>query len=126
MSVGGSRLLRQWLCRPLRNISDINDRLDAVEEISGRGALIGPLRHLLKGMPDLERGLGRARNSTAPPVKGLPDWVVRKLQNRCPVNFQNSNGRCRAVGNICAETISNVDYCQGRFVTWVFINYSSS
>ena len=84
---GGSRLLRQWLCRPLRNIPDINDRLDAVDEISSRGALIGPLRGLLKGMPDLERALGRARNATAPPVLGLPDWAVKNAQNRYMCSF---------------------------------------
>ncbi|KAL0023612.1 hypothetical protein WJX77_007042 [Trebouxia sp. C0004] len=82
VSPGGSRLLRQWLCRPLRNIADMNDRLDAVDEIARRGALTGPLRRLLKGMPDLERALGRARNSAAPPVQGLPDWAVRNAQNR--------------------------------------------
>lgn len=81
-SPGGSRLLRQWLCRPLRNIPDINDRLDAVGEIASRGTLIGPLRRQLKAMPDLERALGRARNSAAPPVLGLPDWAVRSAQNR--------------------------------------------
>jgi len=53
-----------------------------VDEIASRGALIGPLRRLLKGMPDLERALGRARNSAAPPVQGLPDWAVRNAQNR--------------------------------------------
>ena len=79
---GGSRLLRQWLCRPLRSIPDINDRLDAVDEIAGQGALIGPLRRLLKGMPDLERALGRARNSAAPPVPGLPEWAMKNAQNR--------------------------------------------
>lgn len=82
MCTGGSRLLRQWLCRPLRHIPDISNRLDAVEEISKRGGLIGPLRRLLKGMPDLERALGRARNSTAPPQEGLPDWAVKAAQNR--------------------------------------------
>ncbi|KAL3140400.1 hypothetical protein ABBQ38_004660 [Trebouxia sp. C0009 RCD-2024] len=81
-SPGGSRLLRQWLCRPLRHIPDINNRLDAVDEISNRGGLIAPLRRLLKGMPDLERALGRARNSTAPPQEGLPDWAVKAAQNR--------------------------------------------
>ena len=61
----------------------MNSRLDAVEEISKRGGLVGPLRRLLKGMPDLERALGRARNSAAPPQQGLPDWAVKNAQNRC-------------------------------------------
>ena len=82
MYAGGSRLLRQWLCRPLRSTKDINDRLDAVDEISKRGGLVGPLRRLLKGMPDLERALGKARNAAAPPVQGLPDWAVKNAQNR--------------------------------------------
>ena len=46
---GGSRLLRQWLCRPLRSIKDINDRLDAADEILQRGVLVWPLRRLLRG-----------------------------------------------------------------------------
>ena len=74
--------MRQWLCRPLRHIPDINSRLDAVEEMCNRGGLVGPLRRLLKGMPDLERALGRARNSAAPPPEGLPDWAVKNAQNR--------------------------------------------
>lgn len=79
---GGRRLLRQWLCRPLRNPADINDRLDAVDEISSNPGLIAPLRRTLKAMPDLERALGRARNSGAPPAVGLPEWAVKAAQNR--------------------------------------------
>lgn len=82
---GGKRLLRQWLCRPLRSMPAINDRLDAVEEIASRPGLIAPFRRLLKTMPDLERALGRARNSNAPPAEGLPDWAVKAAQNRCRV-----------------------------------------
>ena len=81
-SAGGKRLLRQWLCRPLRSTPAINDRLDAVEEIASRPGLIAPFRRLLKTMPDLERALGRARNSNAPPAEGLPDWAVKAAQNR--------------------------------------------
>lgn len=83
--------MRQWLCRPLRHIPDINNRLDAVDEICNRGGLIAPLRRLLKGMPDLERALGRARNSTAPPQEGLPDWAVKAAQNRCHHMVLNPN-----------------------------------
>ena len=44
---GGHRLLRKWLCRPLRHIPDINDRLDAVGQILDRPSAAGVLRKAL-------------------------------------------------------------------------------
>jgi DNA mismatch repair ATPase MutS len=81
---GGRRLLRMWLCRPLRDIAAIEARLDAVAELAARGAeLAQPLRAALRGMPDLERALGRARNAAPPPHPGLPLWALQAAQRRC-------------------------------------------
>ena len=42
-------LLRQWMCRPLRDIAAINGRLDAVQELVTRQELVVPLRAALQG-----------------------------------------------------------------------------
>lgn len=48
---GGRRLLRQWMCRPLRDVNAINARLDAVQELIERPELVVPLRSSLQGEP---------------------------------------------------------------------------
>ena len=46
---GGRRLVRQWICRPLRDVAAINGRLDAVQELIERPELVVPLRSALQG-----------------------------------------------------------------------------
>ncbi|KAG1669551.1 DNA mismatch repair protein Msh3 [Nymphon striatum] len=54
----GSRLLRQWLCFPSINKSEINIRLDIISEIlHSSSSIITTFRELLKTLPDLERGI---------------------------------------------------------------------
>jgi DNA mismatch repair protein MutS len=55
----GGRLLRRWLERPLLNLEEINERLDAVEEIKGDYLLRADLRDSLDRVYDLERLAGR-------------------------------------------------------------------
>ncbi|KAL1916809.1 uncharacterized protein VTP21DRAFT_5513 [Calcarisporiella thermophila] len=56
----GRRLMRRWVGRPLVDIQQLNERMDAVEEIlRGESPLLGDLRELLRKLPDLERGLCR-------------------------------------------------------------------
>ncbi len=54
----GGRLLRSWLIRPSIKRSEIETRLSAVDELSGSILRVG-LRHLLKGVLDIERLVGR-------------------------------------------------------------------
>lgn len=61
----GGRLVRTWLIRPLRDVSQINLRLDAVEELGNARRTRDALRDELKQVGDLERvvtkiSLGRA------------------------------------------------------------------
>jgi DNA mismatch repair protein MutS len=63
----GSRLLRERLLRPLRNVSEIQDRLDAVEELAFRTVERGRLREALAQVQDLDRILGRITLGTAGP-----------------------------------------------------------
>ncbi len=63
----GARLLKQWLLRPLLHVPEIQDRLDAVEELAFRTLERGRLREALGGIQDLERLLGRVTLGTAAP-----------------------------------------------------------
>ncbi|KAL1746027.1 muts domain V-domain-containing protein [Schizophyllum fasciatum] len=55
----GKRLFRIWLCMPLREISVINDRLDAVEDILNHPSFESQFVDVAKGLPDLERIVAR-------------------------------------------------------------------
>lgn len=51
----GSRLLKQWVERPLRDATVIQARLDAVEELFNDAGMRGKVRKLLQSVKDLER-----------------------------------------------------------------------
>ncbi|KAJ7591055.1 DNA mismatch repair protein Msh6 [Mycena floridula] len=55
----GKRLFRGWLCRPLKEIDDINARLDAVEGLIGHLTFQSEFTEVAKGLPDLERIVSR-------------------------------------------------------------------
>ena len=61
----GKRLLRSWLLRPSIDISEINQRLDAVHELSTRLIQREELRRSLDGIFDIERLLSRVTLETA-------------------------------------------------------------
>jgi len=63
----GSRLLREWILRPLAHPEPIQDRLDAVEELAFRTIERGQFREVLRGVQDLDRILGRVTLGTATP-----------------------------------------------------------
>ncbi|THH03935.1 hypothetical protein EW145_g5888 [Phellinidium pouzarii] len=55
----GKRLFRIWLCMPLREISTINARLDAVQDLMDHPTFEHDFTQLAKGIPDLERIVSR-------------------------------------------------------------------
>ena len=63
----GSRLLREWILRPLVHVEPIQDRLDAVEEVAFQTVERGRLREAFKGVQDLDRIVGRVTLGTASP-----------------------------------------------------------
>jgi DNA mismatch repair protein MutS len=63
----GSRLLREWILRPLAHPEPIQDRLDAVEELAFRTIERGRFREALRPVQDLDRILGRVTLGTAAP-----------------------------------------------------------
>ncbi len=61
----GGRLLRQWLVRPLRDVSRITARLDAVDLFARDARLRRGVREELRHVGDLERLCGRVCTSRA-------------------------------------------------------------
>ncbi|KAI0630999.1 DNA mismatch repair protein Msh6 [Trametes polyzona] len=55
----GKRLFRIWLCMPLREVADINARLDAVQDLLNHPTFENDFTSIAKGLPDLERIVSR-------------------------------------------------------------------
>ncbi|WVQ64881.1 uncharacterized protein L199_003050 [Kwoniella botswanensis] len=66
----GRRLLREWIGRPLLDISALRARTDAIEEIMETNTYyMEKLRSLLVNMPDLVKGLTRIQYGKATPTE---------------------------------------------------------
>ncbi|MEA4882256.1 MAG: DNA mismatch repair protein MutS [Clostridia bacterium] len=63
----GGRLIRAWLERPSVSVREINERLDAVEELAADVILRGDVRAAMSRIHDLERTCGRIGCLTAGP-----------------------------------------------------------
>ncbi len=74
----GGRMLRKWIAMPLRDIEQINRRLDVVELFKDNGALRADLGGMLSQVADLERIASRVAAQ-----KVLPREVV---QLKCSLN----------------------------------------
>ncbi|EPS94078.1 hypothetical protein FOMPIDRAFT_1170017 [Fomitopsis schrenkii] len=55
----GKRLFRIWLCMALREVADINARLDAVQDLLDHATFEAEFTKVAKGLPDLERIVSR-------------------------------------------------------------------
>ena len=58
-SAGGKRLLTKWICSPLMNIKDIENRFDAIEDLEKFATIRTQFMTMLKKLPDLERQAAR-------------------------------------------------------------------
>lgn len=60
----GERLLKNWLCSPLCDIEQINNRLDAVQLLANNenASLMNEIVHVLERTPDLERMLCKIKS----------------------------------------------------------------
>lgn len=57
----GKRLLRSWICHPLKDVESINHRLNVVENLMARSDIVVVAAQQLHKLPDLERLLGRVK-----------------------------------------------------------------
>ena len=63
----GGRLLRQWLCHPLRDVARIQRRLDAVEVLVRGSDVRSRVQQCLKQVCDMERVVARTCTQRASP-----------------------------------------------------------
>ena len=90
----GARLLRNWICQPLKRTNDINSRQNAVSELFENSEIRRKLSTLLESIYDIQRLSTRISNSTAGPrdfislktsLKMLPHVLdTTKLLNNNP------------------------------------------
>ncbi|KAI8593896.1 muts domain V-domain-containing protein [Geranomyces variabilis] len=55
----GKRLFKKWVCHPLRSVAEINDRLDATEDLNRMVEQQDALKACMRKLPDLERLVSR-------------------------------------------------------------------
>jgi len=69
----GGRLLRRWIDCPLLDVRQINQRLDAVEELLGNSLMRSDIRDILGNVQDIERLMSRimAESANARDLVGL-------------------------------------------------------
>ncbi|KAL6627315.1 hypothetical protein ACP70R_031041 [Stipagrostis hirtigluma subsp. patula] len=77
----GKRLLRNWICHPLKDIDAINKRLDIVEGFIQKPGL-GFVTLELRKIPDLERLLGRVRSTVGLSSAVQVPFVGKKILKR--------------------------------------------
>ncbi|MBQ6515591.1 DNA mismatch repair protein MutS [bacterium] len=63
----GARLLKSWICQPLKNISEIQNRQNVVEELFNNNEIRLSLTEVLKNIYDIQRLATRLSNGTASP-----------------------------------------------------------
>lgn len=63
VTASGKRLLRKWLCHPLKSVEAINNRLNVVEDLLAHPEMVPLIAQYLRKLPDLERLFGRIRAS---------------------------------------------------------------
>lgn len=63
----GARLLRNWICQPLKNIDKINNRYDIVEELASKTDIRNQLREKLEEIYDIQRIATKISNNTVTP-----------------------------------------------------------
>jgi DNA mismatch repair protein MSH6 len=78
----GKRLLRRWICHPLQDTSELNDRLDTVQELIGHTEMGYSLQAKLRLLPDLERLVARVRGLAGSPSLGVVPMAAKKVHDR--------------------------------------------
>ena len=90
----GGRMLRRWINDPLIDVSEINNRLDAVKELVGSQMLKGEVIDSLKKVYDIERLIGKISYGNA--------------NGRDLISLKNSLGQLPDLKNVLSRTSSKL------------------
>ncbi|CAL0323980.1 unnamed protein product [Lupinus luteus] len=78
----GKRLLRNWICRPLKDVEGLNNRLDVVDDLMAQPEIVSHIARHLHTLPDLELLLGRIKSSLHLSDPLLLPLLVKKILKR--------------------------------------------
>ncbi|EJC97743.1 DNA mismatch repair protein Msh6 [Fomitiporia mediterranea MF3/22] len=117
----GKRLFRIWLCVPLREVSAINARLDAVQDLIDHPTFEHDFTQLAKGIPDLERIVSRihAKNckvndflKVLSSFKRLSNGLESLSETADTFNSREISGLLRSAPNL----IPNIKHVESMFL----------
>ena len=113
----GARKLRLWICYPLNDLAQIEQRQDAVAELIQLDALRDELRQLLTNVADIERISTRISTNRASPrdllglgqaLKQLP--AIRQILQQCSANLLTQLAQqCDTLDTIAALIETAID-----------------
>ena len=86
----GARLIREWLLRPLNQLTEINQRQDSIERLIHQQTLLSELRTFLKEIRDMERVMTRIGSASSNNPREL-QTLSRALQQIPPLKKLLSN-----------------------------------
>ena len=107
----GARLLRNWLCYPLRDVAEIGRRQNVIERLRDDGAVRAALRQALRETGDVERMVGRlgVQRTTPRDLRALGDGLARLRPVRDRLRSLRAD-ECDAL----AEQLDGLDEVAGR------------
>ncbi|XP_028080773.1 DNA mismatch repair protein MSH7 isoform X1 [Camellia sinensis] len=79
LTSSGKRLLKNWICHPLKDVEQINCRLNVVEELMAHSEFMLLIAQYLRKLPDLERLLGRVKASFQSSASLVLPLIGRKV-----------------------------------------------
>eukprot|EP00923_Selenidium_pygospionis_P056586 GHVN01098728.1.p1 GENE.GHVN01098728.1~~GHVN01098728.1.p1 ORF type:complete len:944 (+),score=103.91 GHVN01098728.1:3054-5885(+) len=112
----GRRMLKEWVCHPLRCASRIGERQDAIRWIYMRSETANEVRRRLSEMGDIERAVGRCSMG----VCKVKDFVrlLGSLQSGCLAMRRLADDVCEAEAKRLVELVSkfpDIGVCVKQF-----------
>ena len=97
----GKRLIRNWILQPLMNITAINSRQNAIEELCSNVILRGEIIESLSGIKDIERLMTKVVYGSAKPKDLL---LLAETSSRFPIIKELlKNSSCKMLKEICSD-----------------------
>lgn len=96
VTCSGKRLLRRWICHPLKDSEGINSRLNVVDAFAAQPEITVHIMETLSRQADLERLLGRVKSSVHSSISFLlPTIGTRLLRQLVRLLLLNLHNHCR-------------------------------